>query len=164
MPSDHQIPEGCSEDTLHKSLEQKLDSSLSIESATHPCLSKYSRTRNATWQIWIFDAKLDNGTLLTTSGLCTKIHSPIQQVFEECLSPPANVKLGDSGITAPSSVQKCYVPGNAPLLSPIIFKKSQLLFNLQFSLNIFRSTCSFHSTISTCSFRSTAPQACTTRG
>ena len=35
----------------------------------------------------ILDAKLDNGALSTTSALRKKFCSPVQQAFEECLSP-----------------------------------------------------------------------------
>ena len=77
-----QIPDCCSEDTLHKSLIQKLVSSFSKAPMFQVDIQGLGT------QIWILDAKLDNGTLSTTSGLRTKIRSPIQQAFEECLSPP----------------------------------------------------------------------------
>ena len=38
--------------------------------------------------MWILDARLDNGALSTTSALSKKYSSPVQQAFEECLSPP----------------------------------------------------------------------------
>ena len=40
--------------------------------------------------MWILDAKLDNCALSTrtTSVLHKKFRLPVQQVFEECLSPP----------------------------------------------------------------------------
>ena len=77
-----QIPDGCSEDTLHKSLKQKLVSSFSNAPLFQVNIQGLGT------KIWILDAKLDNGALSTTSGLRTKIRSPIQQAFEECLSPP----------------------------------------------------------------------------
>ena len=36
--------------------------------------------------MWILDAKLENGALSTTSAL--RKPPPVQQAFEECLSPP----------------------------------------------------------------------------
>ena len=77
-----QIPNCCSEDTLHKSLKQKLVSSFSNAPLFQVNIQGLGT------KIWILDAKLDNGALSTTSGLRTKIRSPIQQAFEECLSPP----------------------------------------------------------------------------
>ena len=77
-----QIPDSCSEDTLHKSLKKKLVSSFSnapFFQVNVPGLAT---------QIWILDAKLDNGALSTTSALSKKFRSPVQQAFEECLSPP----------------------------------------------------------------------------
>ena len=77
-----QIPDGCSEGTLHKSLKQKLVSRFSNAPLFQVNIQGLGT------KIWILDAKLDNGALSTTSGLRTKIRSPIQQAFEECLSPP----------------------------------------------------------------------------
>ena len=68
--------------TLYKSLKQKLVSSFSNTPLFQVNIQGLGT------KIWILDAKLDNGALSTTSGLRTKIRSPIQQAFEECLSPP----------------------------------------------------------------------------
>ena len=77
-----QIPDSCSEDTLHKSLKKKLVSSFS----NAPLFQE--NIQGLGTQMWILNAKLDNGALSTTSALRKKFRSPVQQAFEECLSPP----------------------------------------------------------------------------
>ena len=77
-----QIPDSCSEDTLHKSLKKKLMSSFS----NTPLFQV--NVQGLGTQMWILNAKLDNGALSTTSALRKKFRSPVQQAFEECLSPP----------------------------------------------------------------------------
>ena len=77
-----QIPDSCSEDTLHKSLKKKLVSSFSNAPLFQVNIQGLGT------QMWILNAKLDNGALSTTSALRKKFRSPVQQAFEECLSPP----------------------------------------------------------------------------
>ena len=77
-----QIPDSCSEDTLHKSLKKKLMSSFSNTPLFQVNIQGLGT------QMWILNAKLDNGALSTTSALRKKFRSPVQQAFEECLSPP----------------------------------------------------------------------------
>ena len=78
-----QVSDSCSEDTLHKSLKKKLVSSFFSNTPLFQV-----NTQGLGTQMWILDAKLDNGALSTTSALSKKFRLPVQQAFEECLSPP----------------------------------------------------------------------------
>ena len=62
-----QIPDSCSEGTLHKSLKKKLVSSFSNTPLFQVNIQGLGT------QMWILNAKLDNGALSTTSALRKKV-------------------------------------------------------------------------------------------
>ena len=77
-----QIPDGCSQTTVCKSLREKMENCFDRV----PLFQVYFYGLET--QLWKLDFKLDNGALVSNKWLRNKIRSPIQQAFKETLSDP----------------------------------------------------------------------------
>ena len=77
-----QIPDGCSQTTVCKSLRGKKENCFDRV----PLFQVYFYGLGT--QVWKIDVKLDNGALVSNNWLRNKIRSPIQQAFKETLSDP----------------------------------------------------------------------------
>ena len=77
-----QIPDGCSQTAVCKSLREKRENCFDRV----PLFQVYFYGLGT--QLWKLDVKLDNGALVSNKWLRNKIRSPIQKVFKETLSDP----------------------------------------------------------------------------